>query len=101
MPTRHMKSFAASLMFALLFTSVAPGLALAQRMRRPNVAPPAADTTLDEAREREILEPQRARASFVSNAATLPAGTLIVTQMLTKLSSKTAQPGDCFDPVGR
>ncbi len=116
MPTRRLKSLAHVLILALVFSVLTPSLTLAQsqsrsqtpstRMRRPSAT--TAQDELDRINEARIREMQgepparettARRATFTNDAKVLPAntlpeGTVIVTEMMTKLSSKTAQAGD-------
>jgi hypothetical protein len=101
-----LKPIAYGLVLALVSSAFTTVLAQSQnRMHRPSTSAPKEELNrINEQRTREILDeaspndeaPQtrRASAAFIGNTTTLPAGTLIITEMLTPISSKTASAGD-------
>lgn len=99
MLSRLMKSVACLLVLALASSVFAQ-----TRMRRPTSAPQEELNRINERRMREILDedaprdeaPQTksTRVTFIGDSVTLPEGTVIITEMLTKVSSKTASAGD-------
>jgi hypothetical protein len=120
MPIRHQKFFSVCLSCTLWLSAVTPLLAQGQSQRQRRPSAPSAQDELDRINEERMREingdppaPARkavkpARVTIIDNAdadaptnallnaapGTLPEGTVIATQMVTKLSSKTAQAGD-------
>ncbi|NOT62463.1 MAG: hypothetical protein HOP19_19835, partial [Acidobacteria bacterium] len=99
MPTRHQKSFAFVVAFALclssLLSSVTPLWAQSQqRMRRPNTPPKVIYDSGADQNDAPAFGGIVERTNYASSSNTLAEGTVIITQMMTKLSSKTAQAGD-------